>query len=79
MAERERWMRRRNAKAFRREDSAKAEPEGGASIRARRPAEPQGKRFERNAEMTRKLVMMAAALAVAIGAWADTETVGGRT
>ena len=44
---------------------------------ARRPAEPQGKRFERNAEMTRKLVMMAAVVSVAFGAWAETETVGG--
>ena len=27
--------------------------------------------------MSRKLMMMAAAFAVAFGAWADTETVGG--
>jgi hypothetical protein len=29
--------------------------------------------------MTRKLMMMAVALAVAIGAWAEMETVGGYT
>ena len=29
--------------------------------------------------MTKKLMMLAAALAVAIGAWAETETVGGYT
>lgn len=29
--------------------------------------------------MTKKVMMMLAALAAAFGAWADTETVGGRT
>ena len=33
----------------------------------------------RNNEMTRKLMMLAAALAVACGAWAETEAVGGYT
>ena len=47
--------------------------------RARRPAKPQGKRFERNAKMTRKLVLLAAAVGVAIGAQSETETVGGYT
>ena len=42
---------------------------------ARRPAEPQGKRFERNNEMTKKLMMMVVAtLAAAVGAWAETWT-----
>ena len=39
---------------------------------------PQGKRFERNNEMTKKLIMMlAVTVAASFGAWADTETVGG--
>ena len=36
-----------------------------------------GKRFDRNAEMTRKLMILFAAVAAALGAWAETETVGG--
>ena len=35
--------------------------------------------FERTAEMTKKLMMMFAAVAAAFGAWAETETVGGYT
>ena len=51
------------------------------SGRARRSAEPHRKQFERNAKMTRKLMMMVAAVAAlaAFGAWAATETVGGYT
>ena len=46
---------------------------------ARRPAEPQEKRtqLERNAEMTKKLMMMVAVVVAAFGAWAETEMVGG--
>ena len=33
--------------------------------------------LRKGSEMTKKLMMMAAALAVAFGAWAATETVGG--
>ena len=43
------------------------------------PIAPQGKRFERDVEMTRKLMMMVAAVAAAFGAWAETETVDGYT
>ena len=46
---------------------------------ARRPAEPQRTQLERNDEMTKNLMMMAAVVSVAFGAWADTETVGGYT
>ena len=45
---------------------------GGREVRAER------KRFERNAKMTRKLMMLAAAVPT-FGVWADTETVGGYT
>ncbi len=47
--------------------------------RARTPAAPHGKRFERNNEMTKKLMMVVATLAASFGAWAETETVGGYT
>ena len=47
--------------------------------RARTPAAPHGKRFERNNEMTKKLMVMVVAVAAAFGAWAETETVGGYT
>jgi hypothetical protein len=45
--------------------------------RAVAPRPPQGKRFEGNNEMKKKLMMMVAALVAAFGAWAATETVGG--
>ena len=46
---------------------------------ARRPAEPQRKKqLERNDEMTKRLMMLAM-LAVALGARAETETVGDYT
>ena len=41
------------------------------------PIAPQGKRFERNNEMTKKLMILVSAVAVAFGAWAETETIGG--
>ena len=41
------------------------------------PIAPQGKRFERNNEMTKKLMILVSAVAVAFGAWAETETAGG--
>ena len=34
-------------------------------------------RQERNSEMTKKLMMIAAVVAAVFGAWAETETVGG--
>ena len=45
----------------------------------RRPAEPQRKKqLERKHEMTKKLMtMLFAAAAMALGAWAEMETVGG--
>ena len=44
------------------------------------PSRKEKKQFERNNEMTKKLTMMlAAAVAVAIGARAERETVGGYT
>ena len=47
----------------------------------RRPAEPHEKQTnqKRKTIMTKKLIMMVAAVAVAFGAWAETETVGGYT
>ena len=38
-----------------------------------------GKQFERSAEMGRRLMMAVTTVAVAVGAWAATETVGGYT
>ena len=47
---------------------------------ARRPAEPQRKKqFEGKSKVRTKLMMMAAAVAVAFGVWAETETVGNHT
>ena len=43
------------------------------------PSRKEKKQFERNNEMTNKLMMLAAAVAVAIGARAETETVDGYT
>ena len=37
------------------------------------------RQFKRRLEMTGKLMMMFAAVAVSFGAWAETETVGGYT
>ena len=48
---------------------------GEASCRAARK-----KQFERNAEIRKKLLMMASAVFAAVfGAWAETETFGGYT
>ena len=41
------------------------------------PSSRKEKRFERDVEMIRKLMIAVAAVAAAFGAWADTETVGG--
>ena len=49
------------------------------SLRSGDTTESQEKRFERNAEMTKKLMILLAAVAAAFGAWAATETVGGYT
>ena len=46
---------------------------------ASRRAAKRKRQFERTSEMTKKLLMMCAAVAVAIGARAETEAVGGYT